>query len=93
MLHINGLLYPKFFCPVLSKESFAICFYEIDSRKAVGMDGVDKARYGERLDENLEDMVKRMKHMAYRPEPVRQVNIPKEGKLGATRPLGISTVK
>ena len=73
-----------------NKESFAICFYELDSRKAVGMDGVDKARYGERLDENLEDLVKRMKHMAYRPEPVRQVNIPKEGKLGATRALGIS---
>jgi RNA-directed DNA polymerase len=28
--------------------------------------------------------------MAYRPEPVRQVLIPKEGKPGATRPLGIS---
>ena len=28
--------------------------------------------------------------MAYRPGPVRQVLIPKEGKPGATRPLGIS---
>ena len=31
-----------------------------------------------------------MKNMAYRPGPVREVLIPKEGKPGATRPLGIS---
>ena len=31
-----------------------------------------------------------MKRMAYIPGPVRQVLIPKEGKPGATRPLGIS---
>lgn len=29
--------------------------------------------------------------MAYQPKPVRQVLIPKEGKPGATRPLGISS--
>lgn len=28
--------------------------------------------------------------MSYRPSPVRQVIIPKEGQTGATRPLGIS---
>jgi RNA-directed DNA polymerase len=32
----------------------------------------------------------RMKRMAYIPGPVRQVLIPKEGKQGAVRPLGIS---
>lgn len=31
-----------------------------------------------------------MKTMSYRPGPVREVLIPKEGKPGATRPLGIS---
>ena len=31
-----------------------------------------------------------MKRMAYRPGPVRQAMIPKEGKPGAVRPLGIS---
>lgn len=72
-----------------NKESLAICFYKLDKKKAVGIDGVDKVRYGEQLEENLEDLVSRMKHMAYRPEPVRQVNIPKEEKPGATRPLGI----
>src|SRR3990167_8273537 len=34
-----------------------------------------------------------MKRMAYRPGPVRQVQIPKEGKPGATRPLGISNLE
>jgi len=72
-----------------NKESLAICFYKLDKKKAVGIDRVDKVRYGEQLEENLEDLVSRMKHMAYRPEPVRQVNIPKEGKPGAARPLGI----
>ena len=31
--------------------------------------------------------------MAYRPGPVREVLIPKEGKPGATRPLGISNLE
>ena len=35
----------------------------------------------------------RMKRMAYQPAPVRQVLIPKEGKPGATRPLGISNLE
>ncbi len=59
----------------------------------MGIDGVTKARYGERLEENLRELVRRMKQMAYRPQPVRQVLIPKEGKPGATRPLGISVLE
>ena len=46
------------------KESFAICFHKLDRSQAVGIDGVDKAHYGERLDENLKDQVVRMKQMA-----------------------------
>lgn len=34
-----------------------------------------------------------MKDMAYRPGPVRGVLIPKEGKPGTTRPLGISNLE
>lgn len=73
-----------------NEESLAACYYELDGQKAVGHDGVDKARYGENLNGNLKDLVARMKRMAYKPAPVRQVLIPKEGKPGATRPLGIS---
>ena len=73
-----------------NEESLRACFHELDGRKAIGIDGVDKANYGKNLDENLRDLVGRMKRMAYIPGPVRQVLIPKDGKQGATRPLGIS---
>ena len=42
------------------------------------------------LEENLNHAVQSMKTMSYRPGPVRQVLIPKEGKAVTTRPLGIS---
>lgn len=71
-------------------DSLRTCFHELDGQKAIGSDGIDKAKYGENLEENLQNLMDRMKRMAYIPGPVRQVQIPKEGKSGATRPLGIS---
>jgi RNA-directed DNA polymerase len=73
-----------------NEESLAACYHALDGRKAVGVDGVSKAHYGEQLEENLKDLVGRMKRMAYRPGPVRRVLIPKEDKPNATRALGIS---
>lgn len=73
-----------------NEESLRACFHELDGKKAIGIDGIDKATYGQNLDENLRNLVERMKRMAYIPGVVRQVLIPKEGKQGATRPLGIS---
>ena len=58
--------------------------------KAIGVDGMTKSEYALNLDGNIEDLITRMKTMSYRPGPVKQVLIPKEGKPGATRPLGIS---
>lgn len=74
-------------------ESLGECFRGLDGRKAVGIDGITKAQYGEELGRNLQDLVARMNRMSYRPEAVRQVLIPKEGKPGATRPLGISNME
>jgi len=71
-------------------ESLRGCFDQLDGKKAVGADSVNKMQYGEKLQENLEDLIARMKRMAYRPAPVKEVLIPKEGKPGATRLLGIS---
>jgi len=128
----------------INVDSLSRCYDRLDGRKAVGVDLVNKAMYGENLSANLEDLgsvdnssseglrpatcsrdpeillnaqhdcteidragsreqvagrrdsncqqplIARMKRMAYRPGPVREVRIPKEGKSGATRPLGIS---
>lgn len=74
-------------------ESLAGCFNELDGRKAVGADGITKETYGEKLEPNLLDLITRMKRMAYIPGPVRQVLIPKEGKPGAKRPLGIGNLE
>lgn len=65
------------------------CFDKLEGKKAVGVDGVSKAAYEENLQTNLKDLVNRLKQMSYRPQAVRQVLIPKEGRSGATRPLGI----
>ncbi len=73
-----------------NEDSLAVCFHELDGRKAVGIDGMTKSQYGNQLAENLQELMTRMRRMAYRPGPVRQVQIPKEGKPGSTRPLGIS---
>jgi group II intron reverse transcriptase/maturase len=71
-------------------ESLAACFQELDGKKALGSDRVSKNDYGQSLTQNLEDLVASLKQMAYRPGPVREVLIPKEGKPGSFRPLGIA---
>lgn len=85
----------KFEClmHLFNQESLTKCFHELDAKKAVGIDGIDKASYAMNLDGNIEELIHKMKNMAYRPGPVREVLIPKEGKPGATRPLGISNLE
>ena len=57
------------------------------SDKAVGIDGVTKEMYGEHLDENLNNLLTKMKAFQYKPKPVRRTYIPKAN--GKLRPLGI----
>lgn len=75
---------------LFNKEALKECFDMLDGEKAIGVDGVTKSEYAVNLEENLKELIQKMKKMAYRPGPVKQVLIPKEGKKGATRPLGIS---
>lgn len=56
-------------------------------KKATGIDGVTKDKYDAQVDENLKDLVERMKRFSYRPMPVRRTYIPKVN--GKQRPLGI----
>ncbi|OJW47358.1 MAG: hypothetical protein BGO67_03240 [Alphaproteobacteria bacterium 41-28] len=72
---------------LFNEDSFRECFNELDGRKAVGADGIGKETYRENLDENLRNLTAKMKRMAYRPGPVRQVLIPKAGDPNKKRPL------
>jgi RNA-directed DNA polymerase len=76
---------------LVNEASLRDCFNQLNGKKAVGIDGMDKAAYQEKLGDNLRQLVERMKCMAYRPQPVRQILIPKEGQPGKSRPLGISS--
>ena len=56
--------------------------------KATGIDKVSKEEYALELDENLDNLVARMKTFSYRPQAVRRTYIPKTGS-DKMRPLGI----
>ena len=75
----------------LSVENLRACFEALDGQKAIGVDGVTKEQYGEDLEINLQNLHRRLHQMSYRPQPVRQVEIPKED--GSMRPLGISCIE
>jgi len=59
-----------------------------ETNKASGIDKVTKTTYDKNLDENLDNLLARMKTFSYRPQPVRRAYIEKEGK-NEVRPLGI----
>ena len=76
-----------------NEESLKECFNLLEGKKAVGVDGIEKEQYAKDLDKNIGELLERMKRMAYRPGSVRQVEIPKEGSPGSTRPLGICNIE
>lgn len=72
---------------LINKEMLKECHREMSGDKAVGIDGVTKEEYGKRLEENLDELVERLKKKSYKPKPSRRVEIPKDN--GKTRPISI----
>ena len=72
---------------LINKEMLKGCHEKMDGSKAVGIDGITKEEYSRNLEENLEELVERLKTKAYKPKPARKVDIPKDN--GKTRPLSI----
>ena len=56
-------------------------------RKATGVDGMSKDQYEENAEENIKELVQRMRKFQYKPKPVKRVYIPKVN--GKQRPLGL----
>jgi len=73
---------------LINEETIKECHKEMSKKKAVGVDKVTKAEYELNLEDNVKDLIGRMKRQAYKPQPVRRVYIPKPGT-DKVRPLGI----
>jgi group II intron reverse transcriptase/maturase len=73
---------------LINEEAIKECHKEMSRKKAAGVDEVTKEEYELNLEDNIKDLVLRMKRQAYKPQPVRRVYIPKPGT-GKKRPLGI----
>lgn len=69
------------------KEQFQL----LDGNKAVGIDKVTKASYGENLDNNINTLIQKVRRGTYKPKPAKITEIPKED--GSTRPLAISCLE
>ena len=76
---------------LLDVEYLRGCYYSLNRNKAAGIDNVSWHEYGVNLDENLEQLVSRLKRKKYTPKPARRVYIPKNET--EMRPLGISALE
>ena len=75
----------------IDEKFLRACWRELNKRSAVGVDKISYEEYDKNLDNNLKDLVGRLKRGAYRARLVRRHYIPKgEGK---QRPLGIPTTE
>ena len=62
------------------------------NRGSGGVDGQSLEGFAAQLDQQLDRLRSELKEDVYRPQPVRQVQIPKAGKRGEFRRLGIPTI-
>jgi len=73
------LVFTSLYHHICDVDNLRACYDALKPHKAVGVDGVTKAKYGENLEEKLQDLSARLKRMGYRPGPKRRSYIPKPG--------------
>jgi len=73
---------------ILNLEMLRTCYHSLDGSKAVGIDGIRKEKYGEKLEENLARLLSSIRTGSYHPRASRIVEIDKVD--GSKRPLAIS---
>ena len=77
---------------LMNKELLLECFTQLKGEAAAGIDNITKEDYAKDLDAHLQDLIKRLHKMAYKPQPVLRVYIPKAGS-AKRRPLGIPALE
>ena len=73
---------------LINKENLIKSHKAMGAGKASGVDKITKEEYSKGLEENIDDLLSRMKRQAYKPQPVKRSYISKEGS-HKKRPLGI----
>ena len=63
------------------------CHKQLLGNKATGIDDITKQEYSKELNNNIENLVARLRNHSYKPQAVKRVYISKGD--GKTRPLGI----
>jgi len=76
---------------LLNEDFLRDCYNSLNRNKAVGIDEVTWKEYGENLEENLRDLVTKLRRRRYKPLPARRVYIPKNET--EKRPLGIPALQ
>ena len=76
---------------LLDAEFLTQCYYGLGKDRASGVDNVTWEDYGEKLAENVTDLVTRLKAKRYKPLPARRVYIPKGDH--SKRPLGLPALE
>jgi group II intron reverse transcriptase/maturase len=77
---------------LMNKPLLLECFARLKGKAASGIDNITKEQYAINLDVNLDNLVKRLHNMSYKPLPVLRVYIPKPGN-NKRRPLGIPALE
>src|ERR1700674_4773835 len=62
---------------IYNLETLRMAYFSLKKEAAPGVDGETWRHYGEKLEENLQELSERLKRGAYRAKPVRRVYIPK----------------
>lgn len=75
----------------LNETHMKFAFSRMNKKAASGVDKVTYLDYRENLDENLDDLIGRLKEDRYKAKLVRRKHIPKAP--GKTRPLGIPVIE
>jgi len=78
---------------VYKRKNLEVAWDRVEgNRGSGGVDGQSLEAFGQQLGSELNRLQTELKEEAYQPQPVRQVQIPKAGKPGEFRTLGIPTI-